>query len=233
VTPVPALLVPPVRFGRLLRDARLANDDSTLDLMRRSGLAFDEDWFAAVELGHVELDEPLVRWLTELYGVPAGALVPARSELIIDLTEGFVAVGDARRVVASNEPERILTDYLALVYLLRGLPVGSPIEWRNLDMTVLGDALRRRPTEVRARLDRMVATDREPVGLRASVLRRRLVVPLAGVLVGLTAVGGLLLVRSGTADADDRPAGAQVNGTPSVEIGTAVVLEAGSVQHAR
>ena len=231
-SPVPALLVPPVRLGRLLRDARLAQDESLPALVRRSGLAFDEDWFAEVELGRVELDEPLVRWLTDLYGVQSGALVPARTDLVIDLSEGWVAAGTMRRDVRSVQTDHILTDYLTLVYLLRGLPPGSPLALRDLDMTVLGDALRRKPGEVRTHLTRMLEADPTPISDRSSVLRRRLVVPVAGILVGFTAVGGLLLVRAGGASAEDSPASVGT-GVPAVEIGTAVVLEPGGVQHTR
>jgi hypothetical protein len=236
-SPVPALLGPPVRLGRLLRDARLSQRETVAELVHRSGLAFDEEWFVNVELGRVELDEPLVRWLGELYGVKSSELVPARSELVIDLSEGWVSAGDERRLVRSAEPDRILTDYLALVYLLRGLPAGTPISLRDMDVTVLSDALRRKPSDIRARLDRLIDAESAPVVERTSVLRRRLVVPVAGILVGLTAVGGLLLVRSAGAGADDSSddmigvgAGATV---PTVEIGEAVVLEPGSPQHAR
>jgi hypothetical protein len=46
--PPPALLVPPVRLGRLLRDAREAHGESIPELVRRSGLAYDDQWFDAL-----------------------------------------------------------------------------------------------------------------------------------------------------------------------------------------
>ena len=39
------------------------------------------------------LDEPLVKWVSALYGVDAGELAPSRSRLIIDLDEGVISVG--------------------------------------------------------------------------------------------------------------------------------------------
>ena len=108
-TASPALLVPPVRLGRLLGEIRQAHGESLADLVRRCGLAFDEAFFAELEAGRAELDEPLVRWVTELYGVATSDLLPARSELIIDLTEGhaeLVERGSAgqRRQVGVVEP---------------------------------------------------------------------------------------------------------------------------------
>lgn len=234
-TSTPALLVPPVRLGRLLGEARLAAGESLEDLARRCGLVYEEDFFASVEAGRASLDEPLVRWLAEVYGVQAGALVPARSELIIDLTEGQVAVGGAAVRVEQQDPSHILTNYLALVYSLRGLPVGTPIPLRQADLTVLGEALHQSPREVSTALGRMMIGGTDDVREHARGLRRRLVVPVAGILVGLTAMGGLLLVRSdgsGTPAANGAPAsGPSVHAmavAPVTDIGGAVVLERSS-----
>ncbi len=204
-TASPALLVPPVRLGRLLGEARVANGEGVDDLVRRCGLAFDEEFFTRVELGRAELDEPLVRWLAELYGVSVGQLVPVRSELIIDLTEAQMSVGERHVPLTGAEPDQILTNYLALVYALRGLPVGSPIPLRHGDVRVLGEALDRSPRAITHSLGRLMDTDTAGVQVRARGLRRRVVVPLAGILVGVTAVGGLLLVRSPDARAADPP----------------------------
>ena len=233
-TPTPALLVPPVRLGRLLGEARLTSGESLEDLARRCGLVYEVEFFAEVEAGRAPLDEPLVRWLADVYGVQAGALVPARSQLIIDLTEGQVAVGGAAVSFAAPDPQQILTNYLALVYSLRGLPVGTPIPLRQADLVVLGDALQQSPREVSSSLGRMMIGGTDQVRDHARGLRRRLVVPVAGILVGLTAVGGLLLVRSdgaGSAGANGSPSGPAVSAIASVpapQIGDAVVLERGT-----
>ena len=47
----PALLVPPVRLGRLLSQAREAPGRTPSDLARGCGLAYDESWFAQLEAG--------------------------------------------------------------------------------------------------------------------------------------------------------------------------------------
>lgn len=233
-TSTPALLVPPVRLGRLLGEARQVTGESLEDLTRRCGLAYEEDFFSAVEAGRAPLDEPLVRWLAELYGVHAGAIVPARSQLIIDLTEGRLSVGDVHAAFADPDPDQILTNYLALVYSLRGLPVGTPIPVRQIDLAVLSEALRQPSRQVSSSLGRMMTGGTDQVREHAWGLRRRLVVPVAGILVGLTAVGGLLLVRSDGAAANDSstvPAGPSVSATASApaQIGEAVVIERSSI----
>lgn len=243
--PSPALLVPPVRLGRLLRDAREANGLSVVDLTRRCGFAYDEDWFTDVESGRVPLDEPQVRWLSALYGVGAGELVPARSQLVIDLDEGVLALGGrtvpvhAAREDVAVTAERVLTNYLALVYLLRDVPVGTPIALRESDIDVLAHSLQRNRRDIQAGIARLLSAETAAVAQRSQLLRRRVVVPLAGILVGLTAVGGLLLVRASDSDAmaENPPAvdsGPEATAaTIPVEIGDAVVLERGGVQRPR
>jgi transcriptional regulator with XRE-family HTH domain len=224
----------------LLRDAREANGQTLSFLVRRSGLAFDEAWLDAVENGTHELDEPLVRWLAELYGVGAGELVPARSELIIDLDEASVAAGGLRVPLERLDTEHLLTNYLALVHLLRGVPAEVPVVLRDADVNVLAHALHRNRLDVQSELERLASVAVRTGDARARTFRRRVVVPLAGILVGLTSLGGLVLVRAGR---DDVHAGGRPTAVPGaasatadgarVDIGGAVVLERGGTQHDR
>jgi transcriptional regulator with XRE-family HTH domain len=234
VSTSPALLVPPVRLGRLLADARERSGETLEQLARRCGLAREEDFFAEIEAGSAPLDETLVRWLAELYGVAATALVPARAHLVIDLREGRVEIGDRRAAVTGIDPDQILTNYLALVYSLRGLPVGTPIPLRNIDLGVLSDALSLSTREVSSNIGRIMIGQPDAVRDRAQVVRRRMIVPVAGILVGLTAMGALLLVRSDDAAAGHGPEPTAVESVsaagvaPPVHIGEAVVIERSS-----
>jgi hypothetical protein len=242
--PAPALLVPPVRLGRLLHDARETQGKTITDLVRRSGLVYDEGWFGDLEAGRVPLDEPLVRWVSSLYGVGAGEIVPARSRLVIDLDEGAVSIGARRAPLTApaggaQSFEQVLGNYLALVYLLRDLPPGTPIPVREVDVGVLAQALQRDDREVRTALGRLISSDGEGLTQRSAGLRHRLIVPVVGILVGLTAVGGLLLVRSARSDAqvDDGPTTEEGPAVTArdvpVEIGDAVVIERGGPQTSR
>lgn len=235
--PTPALLVPPVRLGRLLSQVREAQGRTPSDLARGCGLAYDESWFAQLEAGRLTLDEPLVKWVSALYGVDAGELAPSRSRLIIDLDEGVIAVG-ARSVPlpgGQHVPtfDQVLTNYLALVYLLRGIDVGRPIPLREIDVDVLAHSLQRNRRDVQSTLGRLISNESTSVATRSSQLRRRVIVPVAGILVSLTAVGGLLLVRATDSDAmgDDAPAVGSGSTTTAtdipVDIGDAIVLERG------
>src|SRR5437762_2794139 len=108
VSPSPALLVPPVRLGRILHDARVGAGESIDGLVRRCGLAYEGDFFAAVESGKEDLDETMVRWLAALYEVKVEHLVPQRARLVIDLNEGSVAIGSHTGFLAEQQPNDVL-----------------------------------------------------------------------------------------------------------------------------
>jgi len=171
-------------------------------------VVYDEPWFAGVEAGRVPLDEPTVRWLAQLYEIDVDSLVPQRSQLIVDLEEGSIAIGENRDSLQMTDPEVVLAQYLALVYALRGLKVSAPLKLRELDLDVLSTALAMRTRAVQSQLHTLMAGDPEPIAAASRRVRNRLVVPVAGILVGVTAVGALLFVRS------DDPAAVPQGSTP-------------------
>src|SRR5258708_32421031 len=91
VSSSPALLVPPVRLGRILHDARLEAGESIDALVRRCGLAYERDFCAAVEPGEAVLDEPTVRWLAALSDLRGVQLGPPQAGLGIERHEGYRA----------------------------------------------------------------------------------------------------------------------------------------------
>jgi len=202
VSPSPALLVPPVRLGRILHDARVGAGESIDGLVRRCGLAYEGDFFAAVESGEEDLDETMVRWLAALYEVKVENLVPQRARLVIDLNEGSVAIGSHTGFLTEQQPNDVLSKYLALVYELRGLPGGAALKIRDLDLDVLANALTMRPRDVQQRLHTLMKGDPEPIDGARRRLRSRVVVPMAGILVAVTAVGALLFERASDSASD-------------------------------
>ena len=202
VSSSPALLVPPVRLGRILHDTRLQSGESIEALVRRCGHAYDIEFFEAVESGEAALDEPTVRWLAALYEMRVEQLVPHRARLVIDLNEGAVAIGALSGFVLDPQPDEILAKYLALVIELRGLPAGAPLKIRDLDLDVLATALTMRPRDVQQRLHTLMRGDPEPIDGARRRLRSRVVVPMAGILVAFTAVGALLFERASDSTSD-------------------------------
>ncbi len=212
-----ALLVPPSRLGRVLRDQRQHRDLSIAELSDVSELSTEllED----AEQGRARLDEKLLDELASAYQIDVAELAPQRAELVIDLDEGWIS-STGRRVKIDRADEAdeadVLTRYLALVYTLREVPMGSQIPLRDLDVGVLAHALEAQRNEIERELTGLMNASPGQLEAVGSSLRKRIVVPLAGILVGVTAMGGLVLVKaeSSVSVGDEVP----------VDIGDAVMI---------
>jgi transcriptional regulator with XRE-family HTH domain len=205
-------LVPPRRLGALLRNARQGAGQELRELTVSSGLSVVE--LDDIEHGRRDLDEATLTALLASYGVDDATLVPARSQLVIDLDEGRIAVNhDGVEVDSSYGPDAILTRYLSLVYRLRELPVGSSLPLRDVDIDVLSTSLSLASLDVEHRLERLIGSTEDVIADQRRI-RRQLVLPLVGVVIAATAVGTLLLV----AHSDD-PA-------PAPDVDTAIATAA-------
>jgi hypothetical protein len=193
-------LIPASRFGQVLNDARVRADRSIEELAHASQGQFTALDLRAIEDGHEELTERRLARVAELYGVAVDELRPARSQLVIDLDSGTVAAGEraARFEPPADEPDEltpeVLTQYLSLVYAMRDIEPGTPIPLRDLDIEVLCQALDQGALDIERELRALMA-DAAPLARRTRSLRRRLVVPAAGVLVAATAIGTLVFVQ--------------------------------------
>lgn len=191
-------LVPPRRLGSLLRQARVAGGLELDDLARLGDLGVGE--LEDIEQGRASVDDSMLQSLLSLYGVQDAELLPERSVLVIDLDEDRIAIDQADLTIGDvADADAVLTRYLALVYRLRNLPLGSPIQLREVDLDVLSTALSITSTDVESRITTLIA-DKPAVGRDQRRLRKRLLVPLAGVVVAATAVGVLVLVADGNTD---------------------------------
>lgn len=195
VTSAPTTLVPPRRLGTLLAETRHAAGRSLPDLVARAGGRFTEDELRRIEDGSRPLEDDEVRALTALYGVDAGELVPERSHLVIDLDEAAIVAGDHRELLRAPTADEVLATYLSLLYTMRHTAPGSQVDLRANDLDVLSRALGAPVAEVEARLVALMATPAREVTRRSALLRSRVVVPLAGIVIGVTAAGAVVLVQ--------------------------------------
>lgn len=227
------VLVPPRRLGALLRESRVAAGEDLGDVASRSERLTVGD-LDDLEHGRRTLDDALLREVVDMYGVEVTELLPGRSSLTIDLDEGLISVGASHVMLdAEPGPDVVLVRYLALVHRLRGLPVGTPLQIRDLDIGVLATALELDDDEIERRLQEFMA-ECEPVKATERDLRRRLLVPLAGVVVASTAVGVLVLVNEDATDiGTPDPGRVMVQIDVDTDIGDAVVVERGGQQQTR
>lgn len=193
-----ATLVPPRRLGALLRQSRLAGSITLETLATPELTVVDLD---DIEHGRRLVDDVMLGRLVTLYGVEDANLLPARSQLVIDLDEGRVAIDDAGLDTGDfSGPDAVLARYLALVYHLRELPLGSPIALRDLDLDVLSTALEMKTEDVSERLLGLM-DDEDAIARDQKRIRRRMLLPLVGVVIAAVSGGALLLV----AESDEAP----------------------------
>ncbi len=235
------LLLPPKRLGALLAEARVDGGYSLTEAADALGTSWSPLTLLEVETGRRPVMDPEVKALTELYGIPTTTLIPERSHLVVDLTEGTLAAGDRTIRFESDTVERreVLAQYLAMVYSMRDVRPGTAVPLREPDLEILEGVLGVPRRNVESELHALMMSPDGHVAHRMGRLRGRLLIPIIGVVVAVTAAGTLLLV-SGDSDASvvtstddtetvETPAGAEPGaetpGSPEVEIGDAVVQE--------
>lgn len=237
-------LLPPRRVGRALAQARVIAGLSREQVALALGGRLGEDDLLDVEAGRRALADEELAALARCYGVEVSTVVPSRGELVVDLTEGVLDAGGRRVDLAPAAGGReVLERYLALVYAMRDAQPGTTVPLRFDDVSVLARVLDRDHVDVERDLLELMATASAPVRDRMRRLRGRVLLPMAGVVVAVTAAGTLLLVPptdSGAAPAPRvdavattstvAPAATTAPADPAavpVEIGDAVVQERG------
>ena len=219
-------LVPRRRLGALLSSARVAGGITLEEVAERADGHFTIAALASIERGTRDCTDTELRRLSEMYGLEATSLVPARSRLIIDVDEGVMAVDEHRTTLGRSIADRqdVLSRYLAMVYSMRQVEPGARVPLRIEDLEVLGRALHIGSPIVECDLRALMANPRDLVGWRSRVLRRRILIPAAGVLVAVCGVGTLVLV------ADDSPATTPGAGASARTITRAVAGAVADVQ---
>jgi len=185
-------LVPAARLGALLVARRAATGLDVVDMAQRSNGMFTPAFLEGAERGRVELDDDVIGHLVGLYEVHTGQVVPARTELILDIDEHQLSVGDTAITFDSMYPRDVLSRYVALIYRLRGQTFGSKLTLREADIAVLGESLGFADIDVRREIEDLIEAP-ESVKNAKAVGKGR-IIAAAGILVGATAFGSLVLV---------------------------------------
>ena len=189
-------LVPPNRLAELLTTTRLAAGLALGDIEERAAGRFSVGELQLIETGGLALDDEDLRAVASLYGVDLGAVVPSRAVLEIDRAEGRLVVADTQqRFLPGDDDRQIMLRYLALVYRLRDQSPGAVLPARVDDLDILAQVFGTDTDLVRHELQSlMIGASREIRSLHRSHLRR-VAIPAIGILVALTAAGGLLLTN--------------------------------------
>jgi transcriptional regulator with XRE-family HTH domain len=218
------LLVPPRRLGNLLAQARLAGGYSLEEAAAVLGGSWNALNLLEAETGRRHLSDDEVLQITEVYEIPTSTLIPARSRLVVDITEGTLSVGGETVRFEASAPERrdVLSRYLSMVYAMRHVRPGQEVPLRDPDLEVLEGVFSRPRAQIEEELHLLMTDPTGSVGYRTNRLRGRILVPVVGVVVAATAIGTLLLV---TNDSGASAGPVKSGDAVEVEIGDAVVQE--------
>jgi len=189
-------LAPP-RLGTLLRGARRARGLSRREVADRVGTTQSD--LRRFERGDTPVPPHLVAEFAECYGQALTAQLATRAPIQVDRQR--MVVGAEVATLESDDGDEVLGKYVGLVARLRQSQPGEPIALRTDDLVALSNAIGRNTDDVEARIVEVLGcTPREAHSLHAEMLRRKLVLPVAGLVAGLAIVTSV-----GVASASNRP----------------------------
>jgi len=187
-------LVPQRRLGALLERRRQGHGYDLADMARRSMGRFTALELEAIEAGDVVLDDHQIEALSLIYEFNSMPPAAQRSRLILaddeDLPTTLGALDFTDELIQS-----VMQRYVALLYLLRGREVGEMLQVRCDDVAMLASAFNHTVPDTLARLEAIMSDELDVVADHVERMRLRLVVPAAGLLVGPTPAGMLVLVK--------------------------------------
>ena len=187
--------IPPARLGELLRDARQRRGWKRKEVGARAGV--DADKLRAYERGTRRVPESVLVKLAGLYGddlsVPARTPVAANSDWLV--------VADYEQPLMEGTPEEVIVGYIKIVKRLRKAKPGKNLELRDADLHVLAQALSSDPDEIERRIADALGCSREEArALHAEMLRRKVLLPVASLAVGVAAFAGFAHTTQAGAD---------------------------------
>jgi hypothetical protein len=178
--------IPPRRLGRALRRARracglrLRAAAARLDVPARRLRAWEQ--------GRERVPPATSDAIVGLYGEQVTRLVPARATVRVDV--GRVEVGEHVRIAASTARDDVLRAYVDLVAAVRGTKPGAPLTLRTDDLVTLASTLGREVDDIEARIVAVLDCTRAEAATLHAELRRRCLVPAAGLAVSAAAFTG-------------------------------------------
>lgn len=179
-------LAPP-RLGTLLRAARKQSGSTRRDVAGRIGTTTSE--LRKYERGDAPVPASLIASLAECYGEDLTSQLATRAPIQLD--EHRLIVGDTEQSLASDDADELLEQYVGIVARLRNTQPGEPIGLRADDLVALSAAIGQDAARVETRIVEILGcTKSEARSLHSEMLRRKLVLPVAGLIAGVTMVAG-------------------------------------------
>ena len=132
----------------------------------------------------------MIASLAECYGEDLTAQFASRAPIHVE--RDHIAGGTVDTRIDGADSDEVLGTYIEIISRLRQSEPGEPIALRTNDLVALSSALGQDPVQVEERIVELLGcTHREARSLHAELLRRKLVLPVAGLVAGLAVVAGI------------------------------------------
>jgi transcriptional regulator with XRE-family HTH domain len=213
--------MPAARVGWLVARARAVAGITDRDLASSLGLPLRlvRRW----ERGDVVPTDDEVEAIAAACGTRLTELLPRRASVAYDPATGIMRMGDQAVALPVNmaDNDTVLGAYIGMVRRQRGLRPDQDVKVRQEDLEALGEALDLDDEELEERLVRVIGMSRtQAAAVRAQLLRRRLAVPMVGMLAGLSLLGINRLFTTATEQVKTVAGGAITRGNPFAEPST-------------
>ena len=193
--------MPPERLGALLRAARKRCGFTRKHAAAAAGTTASK--LRAYERGDHPVPAGVCAQLAECYGDDLTAHVPLRVPPKIESNQ--ITIGEARRPIGTD-PDDVLAGYVDIVHRLRDTAPGDPLALRTADIVALAGALGSDHTVIERRISEVLGCSRAEAGrLHHELLRRKVILPVAGLAAGMAAFAGSAAVAQ-TSSAANGPA---------------------------
>jgi len=187
-------LAPP-RLGTLLKSARKHGSLSRREVAGRVGTTAAE--LRSYERGDTPVPARVIAALAECYGAALTAQLATRVPLSVSPNQ--IVAGPDVASLEIDVDDDVLTQYAHLLQRVRHAQPGDPIALRAGDLVALSCALGHDTDHIEARIVELLGcTHREARSLHAEIVRRKLVVPVAGLVTGLAVVTGVGVAAAAT-----------------------------------
>jgi transcriptional regulator with XRE-family HTH domain len=178
--------MPPERLGALLRAARKRRG-----LKRKPAAAVAGTTAAklrAYERGLEPVPADVCAQLAECYGEDLTAHVPLRMPLQFE--DRRLVIGDVQQPVGPDGDD-VIVRYVDIVRRLRSTAPGDPLALRAVDIVALAGALSRDRDAIEQQISEVLGCNRtEARRLHGELLRRKVILPVAGLAAGMAAFAG-------------------------------------------
>jgi len=217
--------MPAARVGWLVARARAVAGIAGRDLASSLGLPLRviRRW----ERGDLVPTDDEVEAIAAACGIRLTELLPRRASVSYDPSTGIMRMGDQAVALPGSmlDNDTVLGAYIGMVRRQRGLRPDQDVKVRQEDLEALSEALDLDDDELEERLVRVIGMSRtQAAAVRAQLLRRRLAVPMVGMLAALSLLGVNRIFTTATEQVKTVAGGAITRGNPFAAPTTATTV---------